>query len=394
MYEIQNTERLNVPAVSRAKLEYALNEALKKIDYALPVFTELFPSEASRGNVYEAQSNLTSGGWNTGFWSGILWHAYELTGEKKYRDTVLERQLPSFLERIEKKLGVNHHDMGFLYVPSCVAAYKLTGSELGKQAALLAAEHLFSRYHPEAGFIQAWGDLDDPNAYRLIIDCLMNLPLLYWASEVTGDSRFADAAYTHYQTTRRVILRPDGSTYHTCFFDPVTHLPEKCVTHQGASNDSAWSRGQAWGIYGPLLTYLHHKDPSAMEMFRETTAYYLNHLPADFVPYWDLCFTDGDGQPKDSSAAAIALAGMLEGIRHMEETDPMKPSVSGAISRTMDSLIDSYLTKDVPQANGLLLHASYSVPHNNGVDEMNIWGDYFYMEALHRMLDPQWNPYW
>ena len=375
----------------REKLEYALGEALKKLDLGIEYFDGKFPKESSVNNVYGVMENV--GGWGTGFWTGMLWHAYELTGNEKYKNAALGH-IPSWTKRIVEKIGVNHHDMGFLYTPSCVAAWKLEGNEEAKQAAIMAADHLCTRYHDGGKFIQAWGNVNDPNSYRLIIDCLLNIPLLYWAAEVTGDKKYDEVAYNHFKTTVDVICRPDASAYHTYYFDVNTHKPLRGVTHQGAFDESAWARGQTWGMYGPMLTYIYKKDEKALELFKATTNYFLNHLPEDYVAYWDLSFTDGDPEERDSSSAAIALCAMLEGIKHMDECDPLRKIYVNACKRIMNSLIDNYLTKDVPESNGLLLHAVYSKPHKLGVDEMNIWGCYFYMEALHRMLDPDWKLYW
>ena len=377
--------------LSYEKLQFALECALEKIDYALPAFTDRFPAHSSKNNVYGQVKN--DSGWNTGFWTGILWHAYELTGDAKYKDVALS-QIPSYYNRIYNKIGVNHHDMGFVFVPSCVAAYKLMGNEQAKEAALLAAEHLITRYHEKGEFIQAWGNVGSDSNYRLIVDCLMNISLLHWASEVTGDPKYADIAWKHYQTTISVSYREDGSTYHTYYFDYETGEPLRGVTHQGANDESTWSRGQAWGMYGPLLTYIYKKDDSAIETFKSATQYYLNYLPEDYIVYWDLSFTDGSGEPKDSSSAAIALCAMLEGIKHMDEDDPMMEVCRKACVNIMNSLIDNYTTRNLSKANGLLLHGTYSKPDNLGVDEMTIWGDYFYMEALHRMLEPEWELYW
>ena len=388
---INNPEKYADFDLPREKLEAALAEAVKKIDFALPTFTDRFPSHNSTNNVYTPVKN--DSGWNTGFWTGILWHAYEMTGDITYRDVALS-QIPSYHHRIENKIGVNHHDMGFVFMPSCVAAYMLTGDEQAKEAALMAADHLITRWNEKGQFIQAWGDIGSGKNYRLIVDCLMNIPLLYWATEVTGDITYRDIAIKHYTTTITYAYRSDGSTYHTYYFDPVTGAPLNGVTHQGASDDSTWARGQSWGMYGPLLTYAYEENDSALEVFRATTNYYLNYLPSDYVAYWDLSFGDGDYEPRDSSSAAISLCAMLEGIKHMDDSDPLKQVYINATKRIMNSLIDNYTTKDVPEANGLLLHATYSKPGNNGVDEMNIWGDYFYMEALHRMLDPDWEMYW
>ncbi len=377
--------------LTQEKLEYALSLALDKIDYALPTFTTKFPSHNSTDNIYSAVSNTS--GWNTGFWTGILWHAYELTGDEKYMETALG-QIPGYYYRISHKIGVNHHDMGFVFTPSCVAAYKLTGDEEAKAAALLAAEHLITRYNEKGEFIQAWGNVGSTSNYRLIVDCLLNIPLLYWATEVTGNTKYRDIAYQHYLTTIGVCYREDGSTYHTYYFDYVTGQPLYGATHQGASDNSTWSRGQAWGMYGPLLTYIYEQDESALEVFKAAADYYLEYLPNDYVVYWDLSFTDGDTEPRDSSSAAIALCALLEGIKHLDEDDPDRARYVEAAKNIMNSLIDNYTTKDIPEANGLILHGTYNKPGNEGVDEMLIWGDYFYMEALHRMLDPEWDLYW
>ena len=389
--EIKQPERFSDFKISREKLEYALSEALKKIDYAIDFHKGRFPTETSKNGVYGTMGN--TGGWGTGFWTGILWHAYEMTGNEKYKEVALSH-VPSYTKRIVEKIGVNHHDMGFVFSPSCVAAYKLAGDEEAKNAAIMAAEHLCTRYHDKGKFIQAWGNVDDPNAYRLIIDCLLNIPLLYWTAEVTGDKRFDEIAYNHFKTTIEVCCRDDASTYHTYYFDLETGLPKKGVTAQGAADDSAWARGQTWGIYGPLLTYIYKKDEKAMQTFKATTNYFLNHLPEDYVAYWDLSFTDGDGEPKDASAPAIAMCGMLEGIKYMDDSDPLKKIYINACARMMNSLIDNYLPVDMPESNGILLHQVYSKPINLAVDEHNIWGDYFYIEALHRMLDPDWKLYW
>ena len=380
--------------IPREKLEYALTEALDKIDYSLTTLGYLFPDECSKNNVYAAKDNNDGRStWTTGFWTGILWHAYEITGDAKYK-SVASAHVPTFYQRIAEKNGVNHHDMGFLYIPSCVAAYKLDGNEQGKEAALMAADHLITRYHETGKFIQAWGSVGADDNYRLIVDCLLNIPLLYWASEVSGDSTYRDIAYNHFSTTVSVCYRNDGSTYHTYYFDKVTGLPLKGVTAQGASDDSTWSRGQAWGMYGPMLTYIYEEDERALETFMAAANYFLYYLPEDYIAFWDLSFTDGDDEPRDSSSAAIAVCAMLEAIKHMDENDPYRRLYYNACQRIMNSLIDNYLTKDNPTANGLLLHGTYSKPGNNGVDEMTIWGDYFYMEALHRLLVPAWELYW
>ncbi len=390
--EIENKEKYSEFRVSKEKLEHALEVTLRQIDKAMDCFKDDdFPFEYSKGLVYPPMKN--DGGWGNGFWTGILWHAYELSGDEKYKARAIE-EIPTFTKRIKEKIGVNHHDMGFLYTPSCVAAYKLAGNEEAKEAAIMAADHLLSRYQEKGQFLQAWGNVSDPKDYRLIVDCLLNIPLLYWASEVTGNKDYEIKAYNHFHSTVENVFRSDASTYHTYYFDPETGAPARGATHQGAFDDSAWGRGQAWGVYGPLLTYIYKKDEKAMHTFKAATNYFLNHIPDDLIAYWDLSFKDEDNQPKDTSANVIVMCAMLEGIKHMDENDPLREIYINATHRMMDRIIDEHIPEDHPESNGLLMNQVYSIPHKIGVSEHNIWGDYFYMEALHRMLDSDWNLYW
>lgn len=367
--------------MTKEVLQFALNDALKKIDKLWDDVHGNFVSHASVNGVYEEVENYGTAGWNTGFWTGMLWLAYEATGDKKYLERALSH-IPSFYKRIDDKVGVNHHDMGFLYVPSCVAAYKLTGNTEAKNAALKAADHLLTRYIEKGGYIQAWGNVGEQP--RLIIDCMNNIPLLYWAHEETGNLDYYTKAYSHALATINNIVRDDASTHHTFYFNE-DGTPDRGETAQGASDDSCWARGQAWIISGLPLSYKYTKDKNMPELFEKVTNYFLNRLPEDYVPYWDLEFGDGSGQYRDSSAAAIAVCGILEMLPYIKD-ESLKNIYEGVVDKIMYSLYKNYSTKDIPESNGLLTHAVYSIPHNLGVDECNIWGCYYYMEALCRML--------
>lgn len=379
--------------VTKGKVEMAVKQSLAILESNLNEFTELFQDSNSINQFYPAVENRE---WTTGFCTGEYWLAYELSGNQAFRKAALT-QVDSFWERIKNRIDVDHHDMGFLYTPSCVAAYKLTGSETGEKAALLAADNLISRFSEKGQFIQAWGTFGSADNYRLIIDCLMNLPLLYWASEITGDRKYRQIAFAHTKTSLKNLVREDNSTYHTYFFDPETGKPLRGATQQGYRDGSAWARGQAWGIYGLALSFHHTKDPECISLFRRVTDFFIDRLPRDLVPYWDLDFTDGDDQPKDSSAAAIAVCGMLEMAKYLNAAEA--EHYSEISYQIMNSLIDNYAVRDRNQSNGLLLHGTYakSSPYNpvsnRGVDECNTWGDYFYLEALTR-LSKDWDIYW
>ncbi len=384
---------MNYPTLEQGDVANAIKGATKIISAILPDYTEKFPMCNSEGGFYPQVENDD---WTTGFWTGSLWLAYELTGDESYRKAA-EVQVQSFLHRIENHIAVNNHDMGFLYSLSCVAAYKLTGSEDAKKAAILAADNLASRYRDVGNFLQAWGTPGDPAEYRLIIDCLLNLPLLYWASEVTGHASYAEKAENHIKTAMKCVLREDNSTYHTHYIDMQTGEPTTGITRQGNRNDSAWSRGQAWGIYGTALSYKYLKDEQYIGMFRRVTDYFLEQLPEDLVPYWDFDFDTGSDEPRDSSASAIAVCGMYEMAKYLEKDEAEK--YTKLADRLLKALITHCANDDLTVSNGLLLHGTYARAsefnpcRNRGVDECNTWGDYFYLEALTR-LTINWNLYW
>lgn len=381
------------PGVEEGMVKAALDGACEVVKANLEKYTTKFQSSNTFDGFYEATENVE---WTTGFWTGVIWLAYEHTGDEAFKKAALV-QVDSFLKRIEEKIDVNHHDMGFLYSLSCVAAYKLTGSETAKKAALLAADHLAERYREVGKFLQAWGNVGEAKEYRLIIDCLLNLPILYWATEVTGDKSYAEKAENHIRTAMKCVVRPDNSTYHTHFIDMETGEPTHGVTHQGNRNNSAWARGQSWGVYGIALSYRYLKNPEYVDLFCKVTDYFIEHLPEDLVPYWDFDFDTGSDEPRDSSAAAITICGILEMAKYLDKEKADK--YLEAADKMLRALMDHCANTDMTVSNGLLLHGTYARDSkentctNRGVDECNTWGDYFYMEALIR-LTKDWELYW
>lgn len=371
----------------------ALHHVIDRIRHNRFTFYDCFPAAASMNQRYPATENND---WTNGFWTGQLWLSYEQTREEAFKEAALH-QIPSFRERLIKRIVVDHHDMGFLYTPSCVAAYKITGDKLARETALMAADLLMGRFQIKGEFFQAWGTPGDPKEYRLIIDCLLNMPLLFWASEETKDFQYRENALRHIRTTMNHIVREDSSTYHTYYFDPETGNPVGGATAQGHRDGSIWARGQAWGIYGSAIAYKYCQDPMYMDSFRKITTCFLEHLPKDLVPYWDFDFTDGSREPRDSSSGAIAVCGMLEMAKYLEP-DEAKEMVNHA-KRLLKALTQHCLYRSDEDTNGILLHSTYakSSPYNtvkdSGVDECTLWGDYFYTEALVRLTGP-WNSYW
>ena len=346
--------------MTREEAEDCLKLAVSLVEKGLEKFTHDFPDCNTENGRYPVSENRE---WTTGFWTGQIWLAYEYAKDKQDKKaeifkTAGEIQVESFLHRIEEKVDVNHHDMGFLYTPSCVAAYKLTGNETARKAALLAADNLMGRFQEKGGFFQAWGELGAKENYRLIIDCLLNMPLLFWASSVTGDESYQEKARIHIQTAMRHLIRPDHSTYHTYFFDPKDGSPVGGVTHQGNRDGSAWSRGQAWGIYGSAMAYRYVRDKEYIDIFRKVTDFFLENLPGNLIPYWDFDFKEGSGQSWDSSAAVIGVCGMLEMAKYLEKDEAEK--YTAMAGRLLLAAAKECGVKSPADSDGLLLHGTYA----------------------------------
>jgi len=393
----------NIVNIQPEKIDSAIEVALKTIDLLLEDFTYRFPGTFTKNNIYKLREASTEDetvesfeegdnfGWTTAFWTGMLWLAYELTGKSKYRNAA-EIHLKSFEERIKLNLDVNTHDLGFLYTLSNVSAYKLTKNSLARETALKASNYLMKRYLSNCEIIQAHGSLNDiKNQGKTLIDCMMNLPLLYWSSEQTQNEKYYESAYNHAQKTLKYFIREDGSTYHTFYFDYDTGKPRYGETLQGYSNESAWARGQSWGIYGFILSYAYTKDINFLNIAKTLSNYYLDRLPKDFVAYWDLIFDDNSGEEKDSSSAAITVCGLME-LSKWVQCEEEKIYYTNKYNSILESLIDNYSNKDL-NSNSLLKHGVFFKKLNKGVNEASLYGDYFYLEALVRKK-LQWEKYW
>ena len=369
-------------------LAEAMHYVKSKVNENLPKYSTVFPTSSSENLIYGEMGNKD---WTEGFWTGILWLLYEDTNEEKYL-SALETLLRTFQERLDQNIDLNTHDIGFLYSLSTLAGYKITGNEKALELSVRAADCLMERYSEKAQIIQAWGNLEDPKEKgRMIIDCLMNLSLLYNISEITGEKKYKEAAEHHAKQAQKYLVREDYSTYHTYYMNVDTGEPIKGVTAQGYSDNSAWARGQAWGVYGFVLSYAHTGDKTFLETASRIADYYLERLPEDFVPYWDLYFQEGD-EYRDSSSAGILACGLLELSKHLPVLDPRKKEYEETAVRIVKSLFENYTTeKDL--SNGIIKHGVYAIPFHVGVDECCIWGDYFYVEALMRLRNV-WNMYW
>ncbi|RIX53231.1 glucuronyl hydrolase [Paenibacillus nanensis] len=364
-------------------LQAALKDAIDKTRKNIARFNGKFP-HVSENDVYQLNDNTD---WTNGFWSGMLWLSYELTKEADFREAAV-RTVGSFRDRLASHTVLDHHDIGFLYSLSAKAQWIIEGDESAKSLALGAADVLMKRWRPKSGLIQAWGqEGHEKNGGRIIIDCLMNLPLLFWAAKHTGDDRYAEIAVQQAEKSRRFLVRGDDSSYHTFYFDQETGEPLRGGTEQGYADGSTWTRGQAWGIYGFALLYHFTGDTCYQETSLRMAKHFLERLPEDGVVYWDFSAPITPETKRDSSASAITICGIHELLKRLPSGHPDRAVLEEGVRRQLDGLIGKYATIGKPDAEGLLERGSYSVRGNASPDDYMIWGDYYYMEALARLTE-------
>ncbi len=310
-------------------LDQIKNQLLKKDD----IFNGRWPDYTIDGK-WKFRKNVN---WFSGFIGGELFLMYDLTHD----ENLLHRAFVH-ADSLIKYAGINYtHDMGFIFLPTSVQAYNRTKKEKYKNSALLAAEMLYKRFNKNGNFIRAWGKLGtEKQAGWIIIDTMMNLELLFWATEVSGDRKYYDAALKHAYTTLNEIVRPDYSSFHVVEFNPLEGTVLKKRTHQGFSDSSTWARGQAWAVYGFTNVYLQTNEKPFLETAQKMADYYLKHLPQDYVPYWDLDLS-GDDVLRDASAAAILASGLYE-LAHVSEAADSTAYIKTA-DQIMRSLIRDYL---------------------------------------------------
>ncbi|MFD0588714.1 glycoside hydrolase family 88 protein [Paenibacillus sp. GCM10027627] len=359
----------------------AIEDAMGRIERNIEEYNGKFP-HIGNGGRYELIDNED---WTNGFWPGMLWLCYEYSGKRIFLDAA-RQATESFRRRMEHNVVLDHHDIGFLYSLSAKAEWIVTHDPSAKELAIQAADKLLERWREGGQYIQAWGPAgDEQQGGRIIIDCLLNLPLLFWAAEETGKERYRQVAIQQANLTRRYVVRGDDSSYHTFVFNVENGEPIGGTTHQGYSNGSTWTRGQAWGVYGFALAYRYTGDPVYLETSKRMALYFLRHLPGDHVAYWDFNAPVDGSTYRDSSASSIVAAGLQELLDLLSPEDQAVPELRSGLNGSVDSLIEQYSTKGDPSAQGLLKHGSYYVRGNLAPDDFTIWGDYFYLEALMRM---------
>lgn len=377
------------------RFSHALDEACFRIQKLQQRVGTDFPHGWTVGNVYalrdlHGQPLGSNVGWSSGFWTGLLLMAEHALDRPMYRP-VTDIHIKSFSHRVRHRVNLDHHDLGFLYMPSCVAVWNKFGDKLARVSAIEAADCMLERYLPKPGIFQAWGEVGEgADSGRMIIDCLLNLPLLFWAHQNTGDARYYSAAKSHLEKSLTYSVRADYSSYHTYHFDASTGQALGGGTAQGLASGSCWSRGQAWGIYGFALNYRYVKDQRLLIASERMAKFFVEKLGENRIPLWDFSLSYGEGHLVDSSAAAIAVCGLLELASFLP--DERAIHWRRCAYEILEALIQECAVKDAC-SNAILSHGVYSVPHGKGIDEASLWGDYFYVEALSRIVCG-WRSHW
>ncbi|CAG9166305.1 MULTISPECIES: glycoside hydrolase family 88 protein [Cupriavidus] len=340
------------------------------------------PASVSAGYTGEAWSH---GNWLCGFWVGLLLAAWRRTEDPRFLTWARER-MRLVAQRADDP---NTHDIGFIFESSAVPGFHVTGDRWYADIALRAADKLRARLVNtcSGSYLASWGPLSDPRGRcSSAIDTMANLPLLYWAARTSGDGSYRLAAEAHAQMTARAFIRVDGSTYHAVEYNPESGERRRGYTFQGAGDESAWSRGQGWAIYGFVESARESGKVEYLRLAERLADYYVQRLDGRQVPPWDFDATGDDARIKDTAAAAVVSGALIElGRIHPQ------PQAGGAWSQRGLAMLEALARDEFAyeaEHRGLLRNACYSKPHSEGVVSATMFGDWFFMEALCRAAMP------
>lgn len=341
---------------------------------------ELFPHTTDNG-IFDRSRHCF---WTGGFWAGLSRLCYEISGDEAFYQhaDVITAEIAEILRREKASLG---HDIGMLISPAAYAAYQIKGDKAAADLVVEAAEILSTRFHPEGNYIQAWdanpsNPSTEENNYRMIIDCLLNLPLLFRATEISGNEKYRDIALRHAESARRYLVRQDGTTAHTFIFYP-NGQPKYQKTHQGHANNSCWSRGQGWAIMGFALAYRLSGKKEFLDTAIQCSETFLRLTEPNGIPKWDFDFSGKRGAPRDTSAAAIIACGLME-IYDATGDEKWRNEAE----RIFVELTENYSTFGRDREEGMLTEATGFLPACLNINISLIYGDYYYVELYARLM--------
>lgn len=319
--------------------------------------------------------------WTSGFFPGVLWYLYEASGNDSIRAYAQE-----YTRRVEdQQYTTDNHDVGFMLYCSFGNGLRLTGDTAYSKVLLQGSESLSTRFRPQVGCIRSWDWNEKVWQYPVIIDNMMNLEMLMWASKNSDNHRYAEIARSHADVTMKHHYRNDYSSYHVVSYDTITGQPDKKHTCQGLAHESAWTRGQAWGLYGYTMMYRETKDERYLEHAINIAEYMINHprMPKDKIPYWDFDTADTTNTMRDASAAAIMASALIE-LSQLVKGDQAKKYLAFAEGQLRTLSSPEYLAEPGTNQNFILKHSVGNYPGRAEVDVPLTYADYYYVEALVR----------
>ncbi len=318
--------------------------------------------------------------WCSGFWPGVLWYDYENTGDK---EILAEAEKYTDALRPLVDAPVYDHDLGFTVFLSYGNAYRLTGKEEYRKAVLAAADSLATLFNPTVGTILSWPrNVEMFGGHNTIMDNMMNLEMLFWASKNGGNSYLYDIAFSHAEKTMQHHFRDDYSAYHVSVYNPETGDFIRGCNHQGYDDNSMWARGQAWAIYGYTMTYRETSDRRFLDFAQKVADRYLSDLPDDMIPYWDFDDPARPESPKDASAACVVASSLLE-LSSYIDGDKSKEYYDAALKMLASLESDKYRSGN--KNDSFLLHSVGNYPAGSEIDYSIVYADYYYLEALTRL---------
>ncbi len=365
-------------------IESNLMDATTQVNLQIKVgleFNRIPRSQNSDGSIQFTNGNGFD--WTEGFFPGICWKLYSVTNDEKYK-----KAAQFFQNKIkEHRHLTTNHDLGFVFNNSYGAGYRITKNEEYRQVLIDAGNSLIQRYSPAVGCLKSWDIASGWQSARnwdfpVIIDTMMNLELLFELTEITGDPVFRQIAINHANTTLKNHFREDFSSYHVVDYNSETGEIRSRETAQGYAHESAWSRGQAWGLYGYTVCYRYTKDPVYLVTAEKIAAFILSnpHLPKDQVPYWDFNAPKIPDELRDASSAAIMASALIE-LDGFSEQNFLNPA-----RKIIESLSTSaYKAETGKNSNFILMHSVGSIPHGAEIDVPLVYADYYYIEALIRL---------
>lgn len=363
------------------KLEVLINHCDAQMAYAVknisPLRTEslISPRTVENGVI----KLVTSKDWTSGFFPGNLWMMYELTGNEEWKKVALQYTL-----QLEKqKWNTGSHDMGFKMFCSFGQAIKYDNKKEYRDILIQSAKALSTRFNPIVGCIRSWDHNSDKWDFPVIIDNMMNLELLLWAAKETGNENFKEIAIKHAQTTIKNHFRDDNSSYHVVDYNPETGEVKNRQTHQGFAHESAWSRGQAWGLYGFTMMYRETGMDEFLLQAEKIADYILSQkgIKEGKMPYWDFNAPNIPNEPYDASAGAIIASALLE-LDGLTNNRGGYFEVAEKLLATLSSR--EFLTAIGDNKGFLIKHATGSKPHNSEIDVPIVYADYYFLESLIR----------